>query len=184
MSAFVRDPSRLPAEVAEQVNIICGNATLKSDVDGAVSGHDSVIVALGTGHDLSPTTAMSDGLRNVLDAMTEQGIGKVSVCLSSFLFWEPERVPARFAQVHADHKRMLDLLGLPKYKPLHWVAVLPPQIANEPSSNGAYTVSHGSGPGRQIPKWDLGHFMVTCLDQEQHYHQLCGLAYPVAPPPS
>lgn len=76
---------------------------------------------------------------------------------------------------------MLDTLQLPKYEPLSWVAVLPPHIADEPSSNGQFKVVHGSGPGRQIPKWDLGEFMFDSLSKPEHYHQLCGLAFPVPP---
>ena len=91
---------------------------------------------------------------------------------------DPARVPARFAEVNADHKRMLDILQSPKYEVLDWVAVLPPHIADEPSSNNQFKVNHGSSPGRQIPKFDLGQFMFDCLSQPEHYHQLCGLAYP------
>lgn len=74
---------------------------------------------------------------------------------------------------------MLDLLQMPKYESLSWVAVLPPHIADEPSSNGQFKVVHGSGPGRQIPKWDLAQFLFDSLWQPEHYHQLCGLAFPV-----
>jgi len=181
VTAFVRDVSRLPAELVDQVTIVQGDATVKSDVERAVRRHDAVVVALGTRNNLNATTVMSDGLRNVLDVMLEQSVNKVSVCLSSFIFWDQQRIPARFAEVHADHLRMLDLLRSTKYDSLNWIAVLPPQITSEPAS-GAYAVTHGRSPGRTIPKWDLGHFMIEALDQEQHYHKLCGLAYPVIEP--
>ena len=97
----------------------------------------------------------------------------------AFLFVDPERVPARFAEINADHKRMLDTLTSPKYQSLDWIAVCPPHIADEPSSNGQFKINHGSSPGRQIPKWDLGLFMFDCLSQPEHYRQQCGLAYPI-----
>lgn len=100
-------------------------------------------------------------------------------CLA-FLFWEPERVPALFAEINADHRRMQDILQSPIYAELNWVAVHPPHIADEPSSNDQFKVVHGSCPGRQIPKWDLGQFMFDCLTQSEHYHQRCGLAHPCA----
>jgi len=74
---------------------------------------------------------------------------------------------------------MLKSLQSPEYETLNWVAVLPPQISDEESSNGQFQVVHGSSPGRFIPKPDLGQFMIECLDQKEHYHQLCGLAFPV-----
>lgn len=96
----------------------------------------------------------------------------------AFLFMDPERVPARFAEINADHKRMLEALQNPKYQSLDWIAVYPPHIADEPSSNNQFKVNHGSSPGRQIPKWDLGQFMFECLSNPEHYHKHCGLAFP------
>lgn len=55
---------------------------------------------------------------------------------------------------------------------------MPPHIADEPSSNNQFKVTHGAGAGRQIPKWDLGQFMFESLGQSEHYRQLCGLAFP------
>ncbi len=77
MTAFVRDVSRLPAELVDQVTIVQGDATVKSDVERAVRRHDAVVVALGTRNNLNATTVMSDGLRNVLDVMLEQSVNKV-----------------------------------------------------------------------------------------------------------
>lgn len=180
VTALVRDASRLPSELAPKITVIQGDSTVKDDVDKAISGQDGVIVALGTGHDLSYTTVMSSSMKLILDSMLEQGVKNISVCLSSFLFWEPERVPALFAEVNADHRRMQDILQSPIYTELNWVAVHPPHIADEPSSNDQFKVVHGSCPGRQIPKWDLGQFMFDCLTQSEHYHQHCGLAHPCA----
>lgn len=181
VTALVRDLSRLPEDIAPKINVINGNSTIKEDVVKAVEGQDAIIVTLGTRHELGFTTVMSDSLRLILDTMCETGVKPISVCMSSFLFMDPERVPQRFAEINADHKRMLDILQSPKYESLDWVAVLPPHIANEPSSNNQFKVNHGSSPGRQIPKWDLGQFMVECLSEPEHHHQLCGLAFPTLP---
>ncbi|KAK4036371.1 flavin reductase (NADPH) [Daphnia magna] len=178
VTALVRDLSRLPDEVAPKINVINGNSTIKEDVAKALEGQDAVIVTLGTRNDLNFTTVMSDSLKLILDLMCETGIKAISACMSSFLFMDPERVPPRFAEINADHKRMLETLQSPKYESLDWIAVLPPHIADEPSSNNQFKVNHGSSPGRQVPKSDLGQFMVECLSQPEHYHQLCGLAYP------
>jgi len=179
VTAFVRDPNRLPAELAPHVTFFQGSSIIKEDVSKAMEGQDGVIVALGTRNDLQFTTVMSDSLKIILETMVEKGISKISVCISSFLFWDPKRIPAQFQEVHADHVRMLKSLQSPEYETLNWVAVLPPQISDEESSNGQFQVVHGSSPGRFIPKPDLGQFMIECLDQKEHYHQLCGLAFPV-----
>jgi hypothetical protein len=47
---------------------------------------------------------------------------------AAFLFYEPEKVPARFHDLNADHQRMLDSL---KASGLNWVAVLPPHLTGD-----------------------------------------------------
>lgn len=87
---------------------------------------DGVAVILGTRNDLNPTTSMSDGMKNIVKAMKECNIKPVSVCLSAFLFYEEEKVPARFQEVNADHMRMFKVLSS---SGLNYVAVFPPHIA-------------------------------------------------------
>ena len=53
VTAFVRDPSRLPAELASYVTICQGSSIIKEDVSKAMDGQDGLIVALGTRNDLS-----------------------------------------------------------------------------------------------------------------------------------
>ena len=49
-------------------------------------------------------------------------------------------------------------------------------VPAEPSGN--YEIKHGSSPGRAISKYDLGFFLVDCLDKPEHYHQMVGIAKP------
>lgn len=127
---------------------------------------------LGTRNSVQPTTDLSDGLKNIITAMKEAGIKKISVCLSAFLFYDPpEKVPTVFRDLNADHQRMFDEL---KASDLDYRAVLPPHIADEPK--GKYTTKHDSSPGRSISKFDLGSFLVDCLDQDEHNRKVIGLA--------
>ncbi|EFN80129.1 Flavin reductase [Harpegnathos saltator] len=48
----------------------------------AIAGTDAVVVALGTRNDLSPTTVLSCGLKNIISAMKAYNVELVSVCLS------------------------------------------------------------------------------------------------------
>lgn len=91
---------------------------------------------------------------------------------SAFLFYDPEKVPAMFKDLNADHQRMFDYLK--EQGTLKWIAVLPPHIADTPSS--PYTVTHDVSPGRVISKRDLGAFLVESLNNAEHYQQVCGLA--------
>jgi len=126
---------------------------------------------LGTRNCLDATTVMSDGLRNILEAMTQRGVERLSVCLSSFMFWEQHKVPERFLEVHADHRRMWELL---EQCGRRWVAVAPPHITQGPWT-GEYKTEIGAGPGRCIAKQHLGHFLLTCLRDQANYGSMVGL---------
>ena len=54
----------------------------KGDVERAVQNQDGVVVVLGTRNDLSPTTALSDGTQNIVDAMKAANIKRISCCIS------------------------------------------------------------------------------------------------------
>lgn len=103
---------------------------------------------------LGPTTVLSNGMKNIIDAMKVHNVEIVSVCLSgkfclifllithidnfhvllinilflaAFLFYKPEAVPNIFKDVNADHQRMFDLL---KESKLKWIAILPPHFTS------------------------------------------------------
>lgn len=65
-------------------------------------------------------------MKNIIRAMKKNNVERVSVCLSAFLFRPPDKVPAAFVDLNADHQRMLDAI---KESELKWIAVLPPHIA-------------------------------------------------------
>lgn len=68
---------------------------------------------------------MSDGMKNIIQAMKKNNVEVVSVCLSAFLFYQPEKVPAVFRDINSDHQRMFDAI---KISELKWIAVNPPHI--------------------------------------------------------
>lgn len=166
-----RTPETIPETFTDKVDLVKGDVTNVTDVEKTLEGVDSVCVVLGTRNSLEPTNVLSTGMKNVIDGMKKQNLSKVSVCLSSFLFWEPEKVPAQFVHLNAEHQKMLDLV---KSSGLDFIAVMPPHIANEPS--GKFKIAHGQSPGgRIISKFDLGKFLIDSLDQSEHYGKVCGI---------
>ena len=53
VTAFVRDPARLPQELLSQVTTKTGDVLDSKAVDEAVQGQDAVVILLGTRNDLS-----------------------------------------------------------------------------------------------------------------------------------
>ncbi|XP_068894570.1 flavin reductase (NADPH) [Tenebrio molitor] len=169
--AFVRDPSKLPEHIKNSVEVVQGDVLNYSDVLNAVKDVNGVVVVLGTGNDLKPTTVLSEGMKNILQAMKESNVEIVSVCLSAFLFYEPDKVPPMFKDLNADHKRQFDLV---KASNLKFIAVLPPHIADQPGSE--YQIKHDASPGRVISKHDLGRFLIDSLTQPEHHGKVCGIS--------
>lgn len=155
----------------DRVELVKGDVLNLNDVENTVKGMDGVIVTLGTRNKLDPTTVMSTGLKNIVEAMTKHKIRPISVCLSSFLFWDPEKVPKQFEHLNAEHKRMLEII---KATSLDFIAILPPHIADEPSSE--HKILHDASPGRVVSKYDLAKFFVDSLNQPEHYGKVCGIA--------
>jgi len=168
---LVRDEATVPVEFKDKIEIIKGDVLNQDDVDKVVKGADAVIIVLGTRNSTAPTTMMSDGTKNIIQAMKSNGLRKFSACMSSFLFMQPEMVPEEFINLNADHKRMLEVI---KESDLDYRAVLPPHIANEPSA--PFQTLHDKSPGLSISKYDLGKFFVDCLDQEEHLRKVIGIA--------
>lgn len=168
---LIRSESTLPSEFKGKVELVKGDVLNLDDVKRTVDGVEACAVILGTRNDLGPTELLSKGTENVIAAMKEAGLRRISVCVSAFQFRKPEDIPAIFKDHSKDHQRQLDLV---KASGLEYRAVLPPHISNEPSS--AYKVTYDSSPGRIISKHDLGAFLVDCLNAPEHSGKIIGLA--------
>jgi len=177
VTVLVRNSQKLPAEIRAQLaGIVEGDVLNEEVVHQVVTGQDGIIVALGTGTDLSPTTVLSEGLKNVLSAMNKTGVKRISACLSGFLFFDKEKLPPRFHDLTDEHGRMLDALKACDRQRINWVAVCPPHIADDPAT-GKYEVLVGKTPGRRIAKNDLADFLVKCLTNDEYLYQAVGLGY-------
>ncbi|XP_071979774.1 flavin reductase (NADPH) [Engystomops pustulosus] len=164
VTVLVRDPARLPAD-KKPARVVVGDVLNKEDVSKAVEGQEAVIIILGTNNDLGPTTMMSEGTRNIIEAMKKHGVRKVVGCMSSFLLWDFQKVPPPMRPVTEDHIRMLQVL---KESGLDYVAVLPPHIAADKPFTGTYTVKVGERGGNVISTHDLGDFFLRCVNTSEY----------------
>ncbi|XP_074535990.1 flavin reductase (NADPH) isoform X2 [Halichoeres trimaculatus] len=170
VTVLVRDPARLPAD-HKASRVVVGDVLNKEDVKKTMEGQDAVIIILGTRNDLSPTTMMSEGTKNIVEAMKARGIRKVIGCMSAFLLWDRSKVPPPLIPVTEDHDRMYTVL---KTSGLDYVAVMPPHIDDLPLT-GNYMTAESMLRGRAISKHDLGHFFVKCLSTNEWDGKTVGL---------
>lgn len=126
---LVRDNKTIPESIKDQIDIVNGDVTKYEDVEKALKDQDAVVVVLGTRNDVSPTTMMSEGMKNIATGMTKLGLKKVSVCMSAFNLMELERVPKTMMNMYDDHARMFDVLKSSDH--LEWRALYPPHITSK-----------------------------------------------------
>lgn len=156
----------------DSVELFQGDVLNVTSCQGLLEGVDGVCIILGTRNKLEPTTDLSQGTKNLIEAMKQLQIKRFSIVMSSFLFKKPEDVPRIFDNLNEEHKRMLELT---KNSGMDYVAVLPPHIADEPATG--YVVHHNAAaPERIVSKYDLAKFIVDCLDEPEHFGQVCGIA--------
>ncbi|XP_068440943.1 flavin reductase (NADPH)-like [Clinocottus analis] len=163
VTVLVRDPAKLPAD-HKASRVVVGDVLNKEDVKKTMEGQDAVVIILGTRNNLSPTTMMSEGTKNILDAMKARGIVKVVGCMSAFLLWDRAKVPPGMLPVTEDHDRMYAAL---QSSGLDYVAVMPPHIGGDLPLTESYTAAADMLKGRAISKHDLGHFFVKCLSTSE-----------------
>ena len=92
----MRDESTIPTDFKDKVEVVKGDVLKIEDVEKTVEGTDAVVIILGTRNNTAATTMMSEGTKNVIQAMKKFNLKKFSACMSSFLFMPVERVPAVF----------------------------------------------------------------------------------------
>ncbi|KAH9383587.1 hypothetical protein HPB48_025204 [Haemaphysalis longicornis] len=172
VTVLVRDTSKIP-EACKPHKVIVGDVLKKEDVDKAVQGQDGVVVALGTRNNPSPTTVLSDGLKNILQSMSEQGVERISVCLSAFLLRERDKVPTVLVPLTEDHERMFQAL---KACDREWVAVCPGHIINE-QPRGAYKLANEEFPRTSISRFDLAEILVKALTMNECIGHRVGVSY-------
>ncbi|MEV5322876.1 SDR family oxidoreductase [Nonomuraea sp. NPDC052634] len=72
VTAVVRDPARLPAELRERADVVVADVMDPDAVTPAVAGRDAVLSAMGPRGN-GPTTVCSGSIRSILTAMERAG---------------------------------------------------------------------------------------------------------------
>ena len=183
VTAFARNLSSLPSH--EQLTLVRGDATSLTDVRNAVAGHDAVISAPGSERRGGPTRLYSTATANIVEAMSEAGIGRLIVLsnfgvlsessshpLTALLAWA---VRLGIRETLADHRLALQHL---RRSPLDWTAIRPMALTDGPRT-GVYRVTPNGLPrgGTRISRADVADFMLKQLIDPASNGKLPALAY-------
>ena len=128
--ALTRDQT-FKFDTSKNVKVVVGDVLDKNVVSDFIKGVDAVIVVLGTKNSLWPTKTLSTGMTNILEAMKEHSVSRVSLCMSTFLLMGFQPIKYIFYFINREHQAMWDLVR--KYD-VDYVAVFPPHIMRRQST--------------------------------------------------
>jgi putative NADH-flavin reductase len=152
VTAVVRDPSRLAADLAGRLEVHVAGTLSAEAVAPAVAGSEAVLSALG-GHGNGPTSVGRDGAAAAIEAMRDGGVSRLIVVSASgaypgpgddpFTRWVVKPILGRVLKhPFADMRRMEETV---RASGLDWTIVRPPRL-----TNGRRTGRYRTRTGRNV----------------------------------
>jgi uncharacterized protein YbjT (DUF2867 family) len=183
VTAFARRIERLEID-HPRLTTVAGNAMEPQSVSNAVTGHDSVVVALGAGASRK-SLIRSVGTRNIIEAMREQGVSRL-ICQTTLgageswenlnFFWKYVMFGLLLRPVFLDHERQEQLV---RESGLDWTIVRPSALTDDPA-DGAFRVdvpASARGLSLKISRADVAAFLARCLGEPAFTHRAVGISH-------
>ena len=169
VTAFTRSAGRIDADGAN-LRVALGDVMDEPAVADAVAGQDGAIVALGS-NSLRDKTTLASGTRNIVDAMTQQGIARLVVLSAAGVgdSWRQISLPAKvmfktmLRNIYADHTAQEAIV---RQSALDWTIVRAAILKDDPAT-GKYTVGN-SGKVKQVNRADVADFLVKQADDSAY----------------
>lgn len=180
--AFVRDPRRLTVD-HERLSVVVGDVTEAASVRAAMDGCDAVVFAVGA-HGWGPVSVYSDGIANVIRAMTARGIRRL-VAVSAVGVGADRANLSRvvkmvrlipfLAPIYEDMERMEGDIFL---SDVDWTIVRPGGLTNGPLT-GRYRVVEGNAvpKGSWISRADLAALLLKCAQGSFYLRKAVAVSY-------
>lgn len=183
VTAFARNPKDVTIH-HDRLTVVQGNVLDPGTVERAVQGHDAVLSALGHKRFFLPTSILSTGTANIINAMNKHGVRRF-ICETTLgisdsrgklgLYYSLFVIPVITFWYFRDKVKQERLI---KESGLDWTIVRPGQLTNG-KQRGSY--HHGPGVGSffitvSISRADVADFMLKQLTDRQYLHQTPGVA--------
>ena len=168
VTAFVRDPARMPVE-HDQLVLVTGDVFDPESVAQAVQGQDAVICALGSS-DLKKTTIRAEGTANIVKAMKAQNVQRLLVvtAMGTGESWDTLSPVNKFFYAtllkssREDHEAQEAAV---KESGLAWTLIRPSGLTDEPRT-GVYDVGENIlAKTSRIARADVADLIIKELEQ-------------------
>lgn len=170
--------------VHSRLRVVQGDVLDAVSIDRAVAGHDGVLSALGIPA-WRPPPVLSQGMRDVLDAMERHHVRRIVVLSAAGALREDvgslvgnlgiglfrRLLPG----VYTEHRKMLEEI---QRRDLDWIAVRAVLLTNRPKRSRYRVAEEGVPPGGfHISRGDVAEFMIRQLTSEEYVRKMPSIAY-------
>jgi putative NADH-flavin reductase len=184
VTAIVRNPAAFDFK-HPNLKVVKGDALQIQTFENEVTGKDAVVSSLGVTNIKEPTTLVSAGVANMMEAMRKKGVNRI-ICVSAmaldtnsktgiFLTLASKVVQWVLKEPYKDSRRMEAEL---KSSTLNWTIVRAPRLKNKPLT-GKYRVAigdHLSVP-MTIGRADVARCILQHITDESTFQKTIEIAY-------
>ena len=184
ITAIVRNPNKLKVD-DPNLKVLKGNILIPKSFSNAFQEQDAVLSALEHKKLIIKTSILSEGTKNIINAMKENSI-KRFICITSLgindsrfklgLFYTLFIIPLILLLYFFDKAKQEKLIMKSK---LDWTIIRPGQLTN---GKRRTQYKHGSKVGhyiltKMISRADVAHFMLSLLKDKTYIHKAPGITY-------
>ncbi len=182
ITALVRNPKKVKQE-HPNLHVVQGNVLERESLNKVVLGQDAVLSALGHKRFILPSTVLTEGTRNLIAAMKQEGV-KRFLCITSLginesryrlgLYYTLFTIPVILYFYFRDKARQERLI---RVSDLDWTIIRPGQLTNGRQKN---TYRHDENAGsyiltKLISRADVAHFMLEQLKKPSYVRKAVGV---------
>ncbi len=184
ITAFVRNPDKLPDDLRERVHIVQGDILNSEDVDRAIQGQEAVISVIGQSKE-SPEDLQTRATEYIVSAMQAHDVNRIVSLTGAGVRIEKDtpKLFDKFMKVLLNifaKKVLKDAEGhveILKSSDLKWTVVRVP-VLTEGELKGSYRVSYvGQDTGAKISRSDVAHFILRTLEDASYIHDAPMISY-------
>lgn len=174
VSAMSRKPERVTLS-HENLKLVQSDVLDPSSVNQALVGHDAVVLSVGMKPTRKPVTMFSEGTKNVLSAMSENGIERLLLVTGigagesrghGGFFYDNILLPLMLNTIYEDKDRSEQLV---LDSSTQWTIVRPGFLDDTESTASYRVVKDIEGvTSGDISRADVAHFMLSALENEEY----------------
>jgi putative NADH-flavin reductase len=182
VTAFARSPEKLSLSHS-RLTRIAGDARDANRVKDAITGHDAVVIALGSGTSRK-STIRSEGTQTIIQAMQETGVRRL-ICQSTLgaheswsnlnFFWKRIMFGFLLRPVFLDHEHQEIMV---RESGLDWTIVRASAFTEGPAT-GKYKEGFNAGERNltlKIARADIARFLTRQLSERRYMHRAVAIS--------